>query len=155
MRETKFIIYGEPTGKGRPRFVGRYNSISGKVCGAAHTPEKTLIYENLVKMEYAAQTGKYRFQDDSMLKMVIEAYYSIPKSKSKKIREKMLSGEIRPTKKPDADNVMKIIADSLNEYAYHDDTQIVEATCRKFYSETPRCEVVISEIGGINDGREK
>lgn len=39
----------------------------------------------------------------------------------------MLAGEIRPTKKPDMDNVVKIIADSLNNLAYYDDTQIVEA----------------------------
>ena len=38
-------IYGEPQGKGRPKF--------SKVCGhpKARTPEKTVLYENLVQTE--------------------------------------------------------------------------------------------------------
>lgn len=58
----------------------------------------------------------------------------------------MLSGDIRPTKKPDMDNVIKIIADSLNKIAYRDDTQIVDCQVRKFYSEKPRVEVMIQTI---------
>ena len=70
----------------------------------------------------------------------------IPKSASKKKRAAMLAGEIRPTKKPDMDNVVKIIADSLNNLAYYDDTQIVDCQCRKFYSENPRVEVTIINL---------
>ena len=32
----------------------------------------------------------------------------------------MLEGVIRPSKKPDIDNVVKVIADSLNKIAYKD-----------------------------------
>lgn len=78
--------------------------------------------------------------------MRILAFYSIPKSASKKKRTLMVEGKIRPTKKPDMDNVMKMIADSLNQVAYRDDTQIVDAQVRKFYSEQPRIEVSISQI---------
>ena len=53
---------------------------------------------------------------------------------------------LRPTKKPDMDNVVKIIADSLNQIAYRDDTQIVDCQCRKFYSDNPRVEVTIKEV---------
>ena len=83
-----------------------------------------------------------------MLDMRIKAYYSVPKSDSKKKREKKLAGEIRPTKKPDMDNVIKIIADALNNVAYHDDTQIVDCQVRKFYSENPRVEVTIKVVEG-------
>lgn len=41
---------------------------------------------------------------------------------------------------------MKIIADSLNQIAYRDDTQIVDCQCRKFYSDNPRVEVTIKEV---------
>ena len=58
----------------------------------------------------------------------------------------MLGGDIRPTKKPDMDNVIKIIADALNKIAYRDDTQIVDCQVRKFYSEKPRVEVMIQTI---------
>lgn len=135
----KFEVPGEPQGKGRPRFRRAGNYVS------TYTPEKTAVYENLVKLEYERQCSGIRFEDGKQLKMMIEAYYGIPKSTSKKKLGLMLSGEIRPVKKPDMDNVIKIIADSLNGIAYKDDTQIVEAVIRKSYSETPMVRVVISD----------
>lgn len=131
-------MYGEPKGKGRPRFSTK--------TGHAMTPKDTVNYETLVHMEYMNQCGNAKFPDDAMLDMRIKTYYSIPKSKSKKMKALMLEGIIRPTKKPDMDNVVKIIADSLNNIAYRDDTQIVDCQCRKFYSDTPRVEVRILEI---------
>ena len=145
--EIRFTVLGEPHGKGRPRFAARYNPITHKAYGQAHTPEKTVIYENLIRTEYSIQTHGFRFPDDAMLDMRIYAYYSIPKSISRKKGMAMLEGKIRPTKKPDMDNVLKVVADSLNQVAYKDDTQIVDAQCRKFYSETPRIEVLIRQIG--------
>ena len=36
----------------------------------------------------------------------------------------MLNGRLFPTKKPDADNIIKVILDALNGLAYRDDSQI-------------------------------
>lgn len=138
MAEIRFTVLGEPKGKGRPRFNTR--------TGHAITPKDTVNYESLVRLEYAQQTNGFRFPDDAMLDMRILAYYSIPQSKSKKVKAAMINHEIRPTKKPDMDNVVKIIADSLNQVAYRDDTQIVDCQCRKYYSEQPRVEVIIKQI---------
>ena len=55
-------------------------------------------------------------------------------------------GKERPTRKPDFDNIGKIICDALNGIAYRDDAQIVDALVRKFYSDTPRVIVEISDI---------
>ena len=142
----QFTVYGEPQGKGRPRFVARYNPATKKSFGQAHTPEKTIVYENLIRTEYSLQTKNFRYPDDAMLDMRIMAYYGVPKSVSKKKKALMLEGKIRPTKKPDMDNVMKVVADSLNQVAYKDDTQIVDAQCRKFYSVKPRIEVITKQI---------
>ena len=136
--EVRFTILGEPMGKGRPRFC--------RNTGHAITPKDTVNYETLVRMEYGVAYSDFKFPDDAMLDMRIKAFYSIPKSASKKKRASMLANEIRPTKKPDMDNVVKIIADSLNQVAYRDDTQIVDCQCRKFYSDSPRVEVMIKEI---------
>ena len=136
--EVRFTVLGEPKGKGRPRFNTR--------TGHAITPKDTVNYETLVHMEYMSQCSESRFPDDAMLDMRILAYYSIPKSASRKKKAAMLAGDIRPTKKPDMDNVVKIIADSLNQVAYRDDTQIVDCQCRKFYSEEPRVEVIIRQV---------
>ena len=37
----------------------------------------------------------------------------------------MLEWEIRPTKRPDLDNIAKAVLDALNGLAYQDDSQIV------------------------------
>ena len=137
--KAKFCIYGDPQGKGRPRFSA--------VCGHVHTrtPEKTVLYENLIKTEYIQQAGA-RFPDDAMLDIRIFAYYSIPKSVSQKKRLAMLEKKIRPTKKPDWDNVGKVVCDSLNGIAYRDDAQVVDCQVRKFYGDTPKVIVTIEEI---------
>ena len=141
MKKVSFIIPGEPRGKGRPRVVNR-----GKFT-KAYTPQETVAYENLVKVEYELQCERYKFSDGTFISMRIDAYYSIPKSVSKKRREMMVSGELRPIKKPDMDNVVKIVADSLNQIAYKDDTQIVECKCYKYYSDDPCVKVTLTELG--------
>ena len=55
----------------------------------------------------------------------------------------MLDHQIRPGKKPDWDNIGKVVTDSLNQIAYRDDAQVVDAQVRKFFSEQPRIEVTI------------
>lgn len=135
----RFIIPGEPTGKARPRVVKR------GAYATTYTPQKTVNYENLVKLEYQRQCGLERFSDDTQLKMTVKAYYGLAASDSKRKRLAKLDGTIRPTKKPDCDNVGKIIADSCNGLAYRDDAQIVSMTIEKYYAEIPRVEVEIEE----------
>lgn len=140
--EITFTIPGAVVGKGRPRFssVGSYVK--------AYTPAKTASYENLVKLMYQEAAQGKRFEDDEPLCMTVEAFYDVPKSTPKKKAEKMLADEIRPTKKPDLDNVLKIIADALNTVAYRDDTQLIAATITKRYSLTP-CVIVTIKSWGI------
>ena len=131
---------GEPKGKGRPRFAktGSYVSV--------RTPDETILYENLIAVEYRMQCKNYCFPIGTPVKMLVNAYYSIPKATSRKKRMDMLSGKLLPTKKPDIDNVLKVIADSLNNKAYHDDAQIAEATICKHYSDKPRVCVTIETL---------
>ena len=135
-----FVVPGKPFGKQRPRVACR-----GKF-SKAYTPKETIAYENLVKLFYTQESNGEMFPEDAQLEIVIAAHYEIPKAVSKVKREKMLSGEIRPTKRPDIDNVAKAIYDSLNKVAYHDDAAIVEAMISKFYSDSPRVEVTIKRI---------
>ena len=132
-------IPGEAVGKGRPKF----STFNGHA--VAYTPEKTVNFENLVKICYKQQCGEKPFDKDVQLKAVIIAYFAIPKATSKKKRELMLQGFIRPTKRPDLDNVVKACLDALNGIAYYDDSQIVELSVAKEYSEEPRTEVYIRE----------
>ncbi len=142
--KVKFTVCGEPQGKGRPKFS---RLPGGGVC--TRTPDETVIYENLIKTEYQRQCGKTRFPDNAELDLRVLAFYQIPASASKKKVRLMLDRKIRPTKKPDWDNVGKVVADSLNQLAYRDDAQVVDAQVRKFYSDVPRIEVTIQLASGI------
>ena len=132
----RFTVPGEPTGKGRP-IVTRG--------GHAFTPQKTVNYENLVKVEFERQCRGERFPDDAQLDMRITCYYGLARSDSRRKRQAKLDGVLRPTKKPDCDNVGKIIADSLNGLAYRDDAQIVRMIIEKYYAAIPRVEVTVEE----------
>lgn len=127
MSKIFFSIPGEPKGKGRPRF-----SRKGKFV-KTYTPEETTNYEDHVRNEYRKAAHGLIFTGE--VHMSIDCYFSIPKSTSKKKTALMVSGVIRPTKKPDADNVAKIVADALNNVAYKDDTQIVELNVRRWYTD--------------------
>jgi Holliday junction resolvase RusA-like endonuclease len=135
----KFTIQGEPVAKGRPRFG------KNKYTGAhmTFTPEKTANYENWVRTCYIEQCNVMM---DGLLQMSIKAYFSIPKSGSKKTHAMMENGELRPTKRPDIDNIIKGVADALNKIAYHDDSQIVRIKAEKFYSYNPRVEVEVDQF---------
>lgn len=131
--QVSFTVMGKPMGKQRPK-VTKWG---------AHTPENTVNYETLVKMIYQQKIHKVL---EGPLKIYIDAYYQIAKSTSKKKRNLMLIDKLRPTQKPDSDNIAKIICDSLNTIAYKDDSQIVEMSIRKFYSDVPRVVVVLKEL---------
>lgn len=137
-----FEIPGEPQGKARPKVT---RTKSGK--SLTYTPDKTVSYEELVRLRFFHTAGEsFHFEHGVPLYLIVTAYMSIPKSKSERVKTDMLAQRIRPTKKPDFDNVFKIICDALNGIAYADDTQIVDAQIVKRYSNIPRVEVEIGEI---------
>lgn len=131
-----FTIPGEPGAKGRPRFT-RY--------GHAYTDKKTVEFENLVRVAFTQHVPGHQ-PYEGPCRVHIDAYFSIPKSASKKRKALMMCGLIRPTKRPDCDNIAKAVLDALNSVAYNDDKQIVEMVVRKWYSDVPRTIVMIEEV---------
>ncbi len=129
------IVPGNPVGKARPRFNG----------AVVYTPSITRDYEQLVAITYRRKYGTLKFDKPKALHMTIKAYFGIPKKDVRKTRNDKLLGKVRPTKKPDWDNIGKVIADALNGVAYDDDSQIVSADVIKLYSIEPRVEVMIFE----------
>ena len=136
MRRIRFVIPGKPSGKGRPRFYG----------GHAVTPENTREYEKMTAMLFRASARGEKFTDKVPIRVSIEACYRIPAKATKAQKEKIASGELMPCIKPDADNIAKIILDSLNKVAWDDDAQVTELTIQKHYSAEPCVIVEISEI---------
>lgn len=131
--KVSFTVYGEPQGKARARTVR--NQYTGKTM--SYTPDKTALYENLIRMEYQAQTGGRYFGDVPMAIMV-DCYFTPPKAKKRRAK---------PAKKPDADNILKAVCDALNGVAWKDDAQVVDAQILKSWAaEQPRIEVKIWEV---------
>lgn len=141
MPRFSFTVPGEPQGKARARTW--YDARVGRM--ASKTPENTVIYENLVKLCYQSAARNYHFPDDTPLRVEIRAYFSIAKRTARKWLPGMAAGLIRPTKKPDVDNITKAVLDALNKVAYKDDSAIVHFSIEKYYSDTPRVEVTIGE----------
>lgn len=108
------------------------------------------MYENLIKTEYARQCGNARFTvgEDGKTPVPVEvgiaAYYGVPKSYSKRKSAKARDGFLLPTKKPDADNIAKVVCDALNGIAYIDDTQVVSLNIIKAYGD-PHVDVTMRE----------
>lgn len=136
----QFTVYGTPVGKQRPKF----STFNGQAM--AYTPQKTVNYETLVKLSYQQQCNDKPYEKDVPLRAEITAYFPMPKSTSMKRKKMMLDGQIRHTKKCDADNLAKAVLDALNGIAYYDDSQVCELSVSKLYSDNPRVIVNISEI---------
>ena len=136
-----FVIPGEPKAKARPRTTRT---------GHTYTPERTVNYENWVKLCYQNSENNFMYESEPLI-AEIAAFFTIASSKSKKDKNAMEAGRIKPTKKPDADNIAKIILDSLNGLAYKDDSQVVILNVAKFYSNMPRVEVNIYSAEEVQD----
>ena len=112
-----FKVYGQPQGKARPRFAN----------GRVYTPKATKGYEAKIKKAYltaADSYGGYSFGDEPV-RISITAFFK--KAKSNK--------GIYAIKKPDIDNIAKIVLDGLNGIAYNDDSQVIYISAAKVYGD--------------------
>lgn len=135
-----FIVEGKPQGKARARTF--YDNRVGKMKSV--TPQQTRSYEDLIRWNYRAAGGKY--YAEKTLQVSIRAFYPIPQSFNKAKTNAAIKGDIRPTTKPDCDNVIKVVLDALNGVAYYDDKQVVSVACSKFYSQSGYIQIEIKEI---------
>lgn len=136
-----FTIPGEPTAQGRPRFSTHGGFVK------AYDPEKSRNYKAYVKLlasEAMQNIGLTLTELPLGVEIITDV--GIPASKSKKFKEQALNGLQLPIKKPDVDNVAKIILDSISGIVYKDDKQIVKLTVSKKYSDTPKVEVKVYNV---------
>lgn len=134
-------LAGDPVAKGRPRFAMRRAGQRP----IAYTPQKTRNYES--DLRFAAQQAMGgRALLRGALAMRVTVSLAIPQSWSGKKQREAIAGIIAPTKRPDLDNFWKAAADSLNGVVFADDSQVVEAVCRKIYSDKPSLKIEVAEI---------
>lgn len=139
MNEIRFDVPGMPQGKGRARV--------GKVAGHARlfTPGKTVAYEGLIALA-AKQAMAGRPPIEGPVAVRLRAVFPVPASWSKKRRAEALGGLIRPTGKPDADNIAKALGDGCNGVVWVDDSAIVDVSASKVYGERPGLYVVVEPL---------
>ena len=134
----QFEVKGKICVKGRPRFVRRGQ------CVQTYTPDTTANYENLIKWSLIQAGGEIINTPTGVLISII-AGFTPPTSVSKKKQIDCLDNKIKCIKKPDIDNITKLVMDALNKIAYEDDSQVVEMTVRKVYHEQETLFIEIEE----------
>ena len=125
--QVKFNVFGKPRGKQRPRLC----SVGGR--NIVYTPKQTIEYEKLIKASYIA-SSKVCFEKDIPIEVNILAYF---------FHKSLIEFA---TKKPDADNIIKIVLDALNKVAFYDDAQVSKICFEKRYSKMPRLEITIQNL---------
>jgi Holliday junction resolvase RusA-like endonuclease len=132
-----FTVDGKPKGKGRARF-----SFKG---GHAYTPASTVAYEREIKS--AARIAMENHQPmDGPVGIVVMAFFQIPVSWPKYRQKAARAGEVLPTIKCDADNLLKGIMDACNRTCYGDDAQVVSAHVAKLYGDRAHVQVQIRPL---------
>lgn len=122
-----FTVPGEPASKARPRFDGR------GLKSRTYTPAKTKAAEEAVAWRFKAAGG--RFNPDG------EATYAVDMTFYNGTRQRR-----------DVDNMIKLVLDGLNGVAWVDDTQVMEVSARKRFTdrESARTEVEIRIEGRMD-----
>ena len=133
----EFEVIGDIKGKARPR-VNTYTC-------KAYTPECTKDYEMLIKQYFKLKYPRY-VPLENRVSVKIVAQFKIPKNATKKDKELIKEGKLSPAKKPDIDNIIKIILDALNKMAFKDDNQITKIEVEKIYGEEEKIFVKIEEF---------
>lgn len=134
-----FMIPGEPRGKARPRVVRTKTGRS-----MTYTPDKTVAYEELVRQRFLEAAAGRRFADGEPIRIEITAFFGVPKSASRRVKTEMFQERRFPLKKPDLDNIMKIVCDALIGVAYKDDSQITDAELHKRWTSEPEIWVTLT-----------
>lgn len=135
MNVLKIEIPGDVQAQQRPKFSRFGNNVS------VRDPKESKDYKSFVRL-VASQVAPDTLITEE-IRLRIDVYRKIPKSFSKKKHQQALNGELRPTTKPDVDNLAKGIKDGLSKVIWHDDSQVTELVARKWYSDNPRAEVTI------------
>ncbi len=137
-----FTIPGTPTAKGRAKT--RAFKMGDRIISQHYTPSKTQRAEN----SFLAQALPYKPESPltGPLSLRISAVFPVPASYSRRRRAECLAGEEWPAKKPDYDNVAKLVTDALNGVFYRDDCQICACQVIKIYGDEPCVSVVLEHL---------
>lgn len=144
----EFTIPGSPKPKGRPRAT---KDRKGNV--RVFTPSKTREAEQTL----AARAMPFRPPTpiEGPVHLDVIFVLPIPASYPKWKKEAAEAGYLFHTKKPDRDNLLKLLKDALNEVFWLDDGQVCIGTEQKVYGAEPRTWVRVVELQQMTKERWK
>lgn len=138
--EIRLVIPGEPKGKARPR-VTQYGT---------YTPKATRDREAYILACWKAAGAKKLSYPDQGVELEVTACFPVRKSWSKATRQ-YLSGRYH-TKRPDLDNVVKLVLDALNGGPFPDDGCVALIRAEKRWVDGPgRTEIVLRSLRRSRD----
>ncbi|MGH2080234.1 RusA family crossover junction endodeoxyribonuclease [Aerococcus urinaeequi] len=139
----KYVFDIAPVPQGRPRFARR-----GKSIQTYDPPKSKKFKQELAALAEKKKEQQHFYADKHVpIEVCLRFYIPLLKSFTKTKCEQAINGALRPPKKPDIDNYIKGTLDSLNGIFWNDDGQIVDLHIGKYYSDNPRIEMEIKEIG--------
>lgn len=160
-----FEIQGKPPHKGRhrsrlvipkevwiyprdpkaPRFMTQLGA--AKIFVQQYPDPDTEKHEAMIR-EYAGllMNTKHLQPTERPVSLLVHAFRGVPESWSAPQKARALAGNIRPTSRPDGDNYLKLAQDALNEVAWRDDSQVVDARVIKLYSDRAALRVEVREM---------
>lgn len=130
-------LFGDPVPQTRPRFSRQNNSV--------RTYDPLLKLKEGYKWQLASQFREEVLKGPIALDVLF--YMPIPKSTSKVKQRQMENGVIAHTKKPDVDNLVKLVLDCMNKTIFEDDSQISDLRIKKIYSSKPGTLIRIFPLG--------
>ena len=125
MSEITIIIPGKPAAWQRARSNGKVRFDS---------PEQARNKMTISQIASLAMNGRAPLEGP--LEVIVGAFWPYPKSMSAKKRG--VYGSQFHTSRSDADNVMKLIGDALNNIVWRDDSQICTLQITKRYAAVPQ-----------------
>lgn len=133
-----WTVLGEPQPKKRGRIVKLKTGYTIKKHPDTERAEQVFALLSNAYLPSEPITGPVEVS----IRFVFEVTPSWPAWK----RSAALAGRYLHTKKPDLDNLVKLVLDALNGLAWVDDTQVVAGKLVKAYGETARTDVEIRRL---------
>lgn len=142
-KRVTLIIPGEPIGWGRPTPVARLNA-AGEPFVMMVTQEQTRVAKAAVRAAFKRKYPGHRAWTGPVL-LRFTAVFETPRSFNKALREAAARGVLYATKKPDKDNIEKLIKDALNGLVYVDDQQVMGGGLKR-YGSPARVEISLESL---------
>ena len=119
--------------------------------GCVYYDKKTHEYRERVR-DYAIEASEGREVLTGPVAVIVEAIFTPPESWPKYRKEAALRG-MWNVKKPDMDNIVKAVTDSMSGVIYDDDNQVAIPIGMKRYGETDATRITVIDLSAIDNPR--